>query len=285
MKQNIQFPDGKTVSNFGQGTWKLGDKPEKRESEIQAIQRGIRGGVTTIDTAEMYGDGLSEKLVGEAILPFDPDTLFLISKVYPHHADEKNMFQSCEKTLERLGVDSLDLYLLHWRGHVPLQETIDSFEKLKAQGKIKAWGVSNFDLSDMQELLSLRNGTNCQTNQVLYHLASRGVDVELRDYLSRYHIPIMAYCPIIGQQPALMKRVSKSKVVQSIAEQNGLSIIQLLLCFVLQQKNVLAIPKAGTPEHVESNIACLDIVLADDEINQLNLEFSIPSKPVPLDIV
>lgn len=285
MKQNIQFPDGKTVSNLGQGTWKLGDKPEKRESEIQAIQRGIRGGVTTIDTAEMYGDGLSEKLVGEAILPFDPDTLFLISKVYPHHADEKNMFQSCEKTLERLGVDSLDLYLLHWRGHVPLQETIDSFEKLKAQGKIKAWGVSNFDLSDMQELLSLRNGTNCQTNQVLYHLASRGVDVELRDYLSRYHIPIMAYCPIIGQQPALMKRVSKSKVVQSIAEQNGLSIIQLLLCFVLQQKNVLAIPKAGTPEHVESNIACLDIVLADDEMNQLNLEFPIPSKPVPLDIV
>lgn len=285
MKQNIQFPDGKTVSNLGQGTWKLGDKPEKRESEIQAIQRGIRGGVTTIDTAEMYGDGLSEKLVGEAILPFDPDTLFLISKVYPHHADEKNMFQSCEKTLERLGVDSLDLYLLHWRGHVPLQETIDSFEKLKAQGKIKAWGVSNFDLSDMQELLSLRNGTNCQTNQVLYHLASRGVDVELRDYLSRYHIPIMAYCPIIGQQPALMKRVSKSKVVQSIAEQNGLSIIQLLLCFVLQQKNVLAIPKAGTSEHVESNIACLDIVLADDEMNQLNLEFPIPSKPVPLDIV
>lgn len=284
MKQAIIFPNGREVTNLGQGTWKMAEDYSKRQAEIEALRTGIELGATVLDTAEMYGEGAAEELLGEAIQPYNREDLFLISKVYPYNAGEQNIFHSCEQTLERLGVDELDLYLLHWRGSVPLQETVDCFEELKRQGKIKAWGVSNFDLEDMQELLELEDGQNCQTNQVLYNLASRGIEVVLNDYLKAQGIPVMAYCPIIGQNERDRQRVFASKTVKQIAEKHGLIDHQLLLAFVTQQEQMIAIPKAGSKEHVIQNNDVLSIKLTINEMNLLNEAFPVPTKRVPLDI-
>lgn len=282
MKKTIQFPNGESVLNLGQGTWKLGEDPSKHDQEVDALRTGIDRGLTLIDTAEMYGSGKSEQLVGDAIKPYSREDLFLVSKVYPHNAGEKNIFQSAEQTLQRMGVDELDLYLLHWPGSVPLQETVDCFEELKRQGKIKNWGVSNFDLEDMQELLSLRNGENCQTNQVLYHLASRGIEVVLRDYLRENNIPMMAYCPIIGQEPDLKDKVYNSPTIKNIAKDHGISVIQLLLAFVMQQEQTIAIPKASSSDHVSQNVDVLDISLSKEEMSLLDEAFPAPSERIPL---
>lgn len=284
MKQMIQFPDGREILNLGQGTWKLGDDPSKQEQEIEALRTGIEKGITLVDTAEMYGEGKSERLVGEAIKPYNREELFIVSKVYPHNAGKKNMYASCEKTLERLGVDQLDLYLLHWPGSVPLQETVDCFEELKHQGKIKAWGVSNFDLEDMQELLSLENGENCQTNQVLYHLGSRGIEVALTDYLKEKNIPIMAYCPIIGQEPDIKEKIHNNDTVNQIANKLDISVIQLLLAWVMQQENMIAIPKAGSKDHVLQNSEVLDAELSKEDLTALDKAFPAPKSRVPLRI-
>ncbi|MFL2071319.1 aldo/keto reductase [Marinilactibacillus psychrotolerans] len=282
MKQQIQFPSGQKVLNLGQGTWRLGEEPSKYDQEVDALRIGIEKGVTLIDTAEMYGDGKSEQLVGEAIKPYNRENLFLISKVYPHNAGEQNIFDACDGTLKRLGVEYLDMYLLHWPGSVPLQETVDCFEDLKRQGKIKNWGVSNFDLEDMQNLLSLRNGENCQTNQVMYHMASRGIEVVLRDYMKENNIPLMAYCPIIGQEPELKDKVYNSPVVKQIADAHRISIIQLLLAFVMQQDNTIAIPKASSANHVSQNVDVFDIQLSEEELALLDEAFPAPEKRIPL---
>lgn len=284
MKQTITFPNGRQVLNLGQGTWRMGEDENNREKEIEALRAGIDNGLTLIDSAEMYAEGEAESVAGEAIKPYNRDDLFLVSKVYPTNAGEERMFDSCEKSLKRLGVDELDLYLLHWSGNIPLQETVDCFEELKRQGKIRDWGVSNFDLEDMQELLSLRNGENCQTNQVLYHLASRGIEVVLTDYLKENNIPIMAYCPIIGQEPDLKEKVYNSPIVKRIAEHHDISVIQLLLAFVMQQEQIIAIPKAGSKDHVLQNRDVLDIELTKEEIALLNEAFPVPNKRVPLRI-
>lgn len=284
MKQQIHFPDGQTVLNLGQGTWRLGEDASKHDQEMTALRSGIDRGLTLIDTAEMYGEGQSEKLVGEAIANYNREDLFLVSKVYPHHAGKSDIFDACDQTLERLGVETLDLYLLHWRGRVSLQETVDCFEELKRQGKIKNWGVSNFDLEDMQELLALEGGENCQTNQVLYHLASRGTEVVLQDYLKEKGIPMMAYCPVIGQEPKLKERVYNDSTVKAIADAHDISIIQLLLAFVMQQDNIIAIPKASSKEHVQLNADVLDVTLSEEELNQLDAAFPVPDHRVPLSI-
>lgn len=282
MKQQVQFPNGQKVLNLGQGTWRLGEDPGKHDQEVDALRTGIEKGLTLIDTAEMYGDGKSEKLVGDAIKPYNREDLFLISKVYPHNAGENNIFDACDRTLERLGVDELDLYLLHWPGSVPLQETVDCFEELKRQGKIKNWGVSNFDLENMQELLSLRNGENCQTNQVLYHMASRGIEVVLRDYMRENNIPLMAYCPVIGQEPDLKDKVYNSPTVKQIAKEHNISVIQLLLAFVMHQDNTIAIPKASSADHVSQNVEVFDIKFSKEELALLDEAFPAPSKRIPL---
>lgn len=284
MQKNVKLPNGKEVLNLGQGTWRMGEDENKRDAEIEALRTGIDKGIKMIDTAEMYADGKAEKVVGEAIKPYKREDLFLVSKIYPYNADNERMFGACEQSLERLGTDYLDLYLLHWRGDVPLEETIDSFEELKRQGKIKAWGVSNFDLEDMQELLALKNGSNCQVNQVLYHLASRGIEVELTDYLKENNIPVMAYCPLIGQEPKLKKQVNDSNTVMKIAEKHGITKIQLLLAFVMQQDNMIAIPKAGSKEHVIQNVETLNVELSDDDMEKLNKAFPVPDKREPLDV-
>lgn len=282
MKQEVQFPSGQKVLNLGQGTWRLGEDSSKHDQEVDALRTGIEKGLTLIDTAEMYGDGKSEQLVGEAIKPYNREDLFLISKVYPHNAGENNIFDACDRTLDRLGVDELDLYLLHWPGSVPLQETVDFFEELKRQGKIKNWGVSNFDLENMQELLSLRNGENCQTNQVLYHMASRGIEVVLRDYMRENNIPLMAYCPVIGQEPELKDKVYNSPTVKQIANEHNISVIQLLLAFVMHQDNTIAIPKASSADHVSQNVEVFDIKFSKEELALLDEAFPAPSKRIPL---
>lgn len=282
MKQRLSFPDGRQVLNLGQGTWRMGEDDSNRMKEIEALRTGIDNGLTLIDSAEMYAEGKAESVAGEAIKPYKRDDLFLVSKVYPTNAGEERMFESCEDSLKRLGVNELDMYLLHWPGHIPLQETVDCFEELKRQGKIRAWGVSNFDLEEMQELLSLNNGENCQTNQVLYHLASRGIEVVLHDYLKANNIPIMAYCPIIGQEPDLKEKVHNSPAVKQIAAQHNISIVQLLLAFVMQQEQMIAIPKAGSKDHVMQNRDVLDIKLSNEELALLDEAFPVPDKRVPL---
>lgn len=283
MNKNVTLPNKKEILNLGQGTWRMGEEESKREAEIEALRTGIDKGLYMIDTAEMYADGKAELIVGEAIKPYNREDLFLVSKVYPYNANKERMFDSCEQSLKRLGTDYLDLYLLHWRGDVPLQETIECFEELKRQGKIKAWGVSNFDLEDMQELLSIKNGSNCQVNQVLYHLASRGIEVELTDYLKENTIPVMAYCPLIGQEPELKQKVNDSDAVKQIADKHGITKIQLLLAFVLEQDNMIAIPKAGSKEHVIQNIETLNVKLSDDDMEKLNKAFPVPEEREPLD--
>ncbi|MCC5890536.1 MAG: aldo/keto reductase [Alkalibacterium sp.] len=284
MKKTIVFPNNREVLNLGQGTWRMGEDESKRDAEIEALRTGIDKGLNMIDTAEMYADGKAESIVGAAIKPYKREDLFLVSKIYPYNASKERMFDSCEQSLNRMGTDYIDLYLLHWRGDVPLQETIDCFEELKSQGKIRDWGVSNFDLEDMKELLSLKNGKNCQTNQLLYHLASRGIEAVLTDYLKENNIPVMAYCPIIGQEPELRKKVNESAVVNDIAENHGITTIQLLLAFVLQQDNMIAIPKAGSKEHVVQNIEMFDVKLSDNEMTSLNREFPVPDEREPLDV-
>lgn len=282
MKQRLSFPDGRQVLNLGQGTWRMGEDDSNRMKEIEALRTGIDNGLTLIDSAEMYAEGKAESVAGEAIKPYKRDDLFLVSKVYPTNAGEERMFKSCENSLIRLDVNELDMYLLHWPGHIPLQKTVDCFEELKRQGKIRAWGVSNFDLEEMQELLSLNNGENCQTNQVLYHLASRGIEVVLHDYLKANNIPIMAYCPIIGQEPDLKEKVHNSPAVKQIAAQHNISIVQLLLAFVMQQEQMIAIPKAGSKDHVMQNRDVLDIKLSNEELALLDEAFPVPDKRVPL---
>ncbi|MCC5895535.1 MAG: aldo/keto reductase [Alkalibacterium sp.] len=282
MKQTITFPNGRKVLNLGQGTWGMGEEESRRRNEVEALRTGIDNGLTLIDSAEMYAEGNAERVAGEAITPYNREELFLVSKVYPTNAGEKRMFESCENSLKRLGVNELDLYLLHWPGNIALQETIDCFEELKQQGKIRDWGVSNFDLEDMQELLSLRNGENCQTNQVLYHLASRGIEVVLYDYLRANNIPVMAYCPIIGQEPDLKEKVYESPAVNQIAKHHNISVIQLLLAFVTQYEQMIAIPKAGSKDHVIQNRQALNIELTNDEMAMLNEAFPAPEKRIPL---
>lgn len=276
--------DGTTVPTLGLGTWYLGEKPCQEQQEIAALRTGIEGGATLIDTAEMYGDGKSELLVGKAIAPFDRESLFLISKVYPWNAGRRSIFEACERSLRRLNTEYLDLYLLHWRGSVPLTETIFCMEQLVAQGKIRRWGVSNLDLDDMQELRSLPGGGSCQANEVLYHLGSRGIEYELWPWLRSRHIPVIAYCPLL-QGGTLRHSVTKSPVVREIAAHHGATPMQILLAFVLQQAQVIAIPRSGNPAHVRENLSAAEIVLTQAELSALDTAFPPPDQPTPLDIV
>ena len=192
----ITLASGATVPALGQGTWYLGDDPAARAREISALRTGVGAGMRLIDTAEMYGGGRSEKLVGEAIANTPREELFLVSKVLPENAGEKHIFQCCDATMKRMGVDYLDLYLLHWRGSVPLAETVRCLEQLKEMGKIKNWGVSNFDIDDMEELWRIPQGRNCQVNQVLYHMGSRGIEYSLLPWMREHQVALMAYCPL-----------------------------------------------------------------------------------------
>ena len=283
MYKKIILPDGTEIGNMGIGTWYLGDTQKTKAEEIASIRYAIENGVTTIDTAEMYGNGNSEILIGEAIKGYNREKLFIISKVLPSNAGRGRIFQACERTLKRLGTDYLDLYLLHWRGMIPFEETIECMEELKRRGKIRRWGVSNMDIDDMEEILECRDGENCCVNQVLYHLGSRGIEYSLKPFTDRNNIPTIAYCPI-AQGGRLRKKILDSSAVKQIAEKYNITPIQVLLSFVLQQDNMIAIPKAATLDHMKENIKCLEIEFSKEDMEILNKEFPSPTRKMPLDI-
>ena len=236
----LTLKNGTSVPRLGLGTWYLGEKLSAREEEIRALQTGIENGMTLIDTAEMYGRGLSEQLVGQAIRDYDRQKLFLVSKVLPQNAGEKSIGKSINHTLRLMRTDYLDLYLLHWRGSIPLEETVQCMEELVKEGKIRAWGVSNFDIDDMEELFALPDGKNCAVNQVLYHLGSRGIEYSLKPWMDEHKVALMAYCPL-AQGGELKEKLMHHQVLNQIAKNHQISLPQLLLSFVLHMENTIAI--------------------------------------------
>ncbi|ULO06159.1 aldo/keto reductase [Paenibacillus sp. 19GGS1-52] len=283
ISNRLLLSDGASVPRIGQGTWFMGDSEAHREEEIAALRLGVELGLDLIDTAEMYGDGRSEELVGEALEGIR-EKVFLVSKVYPYHAGNEHLARSCEESLSRLKTDHLDLYLLHWRGNIPLEETVEGMEKLVAAGKIARWGVSNLDMGDMKELLHIAEGTHCVTNQVLYHLGSRGIEHELLPWLRGHKIPVMAYSPL-AQAGSLRKGLLESEAVQEIALTHGVSPLQVLLAWSIRDGDIIAIPKAGTMKHVAENAAAGLITFTKDDLWKLEDAFPRPSWKVPLDMI
>ncbi|WP_424768493.1 aldo/keto reductase [Paenibacillus sp. sgz302251] len=282
-ERKVKLPDGMELPRLGQGTWYIGDDPAKKADEIRTLRLGVELGMSLIDTAEMYGEGRSEDRVGEAIQGIRDD-VFLVSKVYPHNAGLERIVRSCDASLKRLRTDYLDLYLLHWRGSVPLSETIEGMERLVASGKIKRWGVSNFDKPDMKELTSLAAGTHCAVNQVLYHLGSRGIEYDLLPWLSERHIPVMAYSPM-AQAGSLRQGLTHNEAVIDIADSHGVTPLQLMLAWTIRHENVIAIPKASTEEHVLQNAATALIELSEEDLRRLDEVYPKPSRKVPLDMI
>lgn len=280
----ITLKDGSKMPRLGMGAWCLGDDPASYGSELEALQAGIDAGMTLIDTAEMYGSGRSESLVGEAIKGYEREKLFLVSKVYPYNAGKGSIENSIENSLKRLGTDYLDLYLLHWRGSIPLSHTVQCMEELVRQGLIKNWGVSNFDTDDMEELMTVPDGSKCAVNQVLYHLGSRGIEYDLLPWMEKNNIPVMAYCPI-AQAGALRSSLVRNPVLNKIAEKYGISVVQLLLLFVLSRENVIAIPRSSKKAHVIENSRTLDLKLSREDLALMDREFPPPTKKTYLDIV
>jgi diketogulonate reductase-like aldo/keto reductase len=283
MDKTIAFDDRTRLPAIGQGTWYMGEEAARRGEEVAALQAGLDAGLTLIDTAEMYAEGGAEEVVGEA-LRGRRDSAFIVSKVYPWHAGEVDAIEACERSLQRLDTDRLDLYLLHWRGNVPLEETIRAMERLQQQGKILRWGVSNFDVDDLQELLSEPGGARCATNQVLYHLASRGIEFDLLPECQQRQMPVMAYCPL-AQAGRLRQALFADSTLVEIAQQKGISVAQLLLAWVIRKEGVMAIPKASSQAHVKENAAALHIRLDDDELARINKAFPPPQRKMALDVV
>jgi len=283
MDKTIAFDDRTRLPAIGQGTWYMGEEAARRGEEVAALQAGLDAGLTLIDTAEMYAEGGAEEVVGEA-LRGRRDSAFIVSKVYPWHAGEVDAVEACERSLRRLDTDRLDLYLLHWRGNVPLEETIRAMETLQQQGKILRWGVSNFDVDDLQELLSEPGGARCATNQVLYHLASRGIEFDLLPECQQCQMPVMAYCPL-AQAGRLRQALFADSTLVEIAQQKGISVAQLLLAWVIRKEGVMAIPKASSQAHVNENAAALQIRLEDDELARINKAFPPPQRKMALDVV
>ncbi len=266
---------GVPVPVIGQGTWRMGEHPDQHRAEVAALQLGIDEGMTLIDTAEMYGEGGAETVVGEAIRG-RRDQVFLVSKVYPHNASQKGTARACEASLQRLGTDYIDLYLLHWRGQYPLEETVDAFERLREAGKIGRWGVSNFDVADLQELAS----PVCATNQVLYNIEERGIEFDLLPWWQQHHLPLMAYCPI-AQGGALLS----SQTLKQIAHRHEATPAQVALAWVLRQDGVIAIPKAVSPEHVRLNAAAARLTLDEHDLDAIDRVFGAPKRKHPLAMV
>lgn len=274
---------GGAIPRLGMGTWFLGEGRRPAREEEAAMLAGIDAGLRLIDTAEMYGGGRAEELVGRVLEQRPRDQLFLVSKVYPHNAGRDHIFRACEGSLRRMGTDYLDLYLLHWRGSVPLQETVSAMEELVLQGKIRHWGVSNFDLEDMQELFDCYCGDRCAVNQVLYHLGSRGIEVALRPWQEEHGVVTMAYCPL-AQAGALRRGLTTHPAVTEAARELGLTPMQVLLGFVLAQDHMAAIPRTGSAEHMALNAAMERISLPGEVMARLDQAFPAPRRRVPLDM-
>ena len=266
---------GVEVPVIGQGTWRMGEDSSQRASEVAALRQGIELGMTLIDSAEMYAEGGAEEMVGEAIAG-QRDKVFLVSKVYPHNASRQGIPLACERSLKRLGTDYIDLYLLHWRGQYPLEETVEAFERLRESGKIGRWGVSNFDLDDLHELAN----PACATNQVLYNLEQRGIEFDLLPWSQQQRLPVMAYCPI-GQGGHMLAHAT----LKQVAARHAATPAQVALAWILRQEGVIAIPKAVRPEHVKLNAQAQDIRLEPGDLEALDQAFHAPQRKQRLAMV
>jgi diketogulonate reductase-like aldo/keto reductase len=272
------LPSGEAIPVLGQGTWHLAEDPGRREEELQALRLGLELGMTLIDTAEMYSDGAAEELVGEAIAG-RRNEVFLVSKVLPQNATRSGTISACERSLRRLKTDHLDLYLLHWRGETALEETLAAFAALVRSGKIRRWGVSNFDVPDMEELVGLRGGSTVESDQVLYNLMRRGIEFDLLPWCRKRRIPVMAYSPVE------QGRIAVSSELQDIATRHGATPAQVALAWLMRQEGLIAIPKAGTPEHVRENRAALDLALEEEDLVELDRIFPPPRRKIPLQML
>jgi diketogulonate reductase-like aldo/keto reductase len=278
--KTVSWPSGRTVPALGQGTWNMGEDASQAKREIAALQLGLDLGMTLIDTAEMYGEGGAEKVVGQAIAG-RRDEVYLVSKVYPHNADRKGAQAACERSLKRLNVECIDLYLLHWPGSVPLDETLDVFQRLQKAGKIRDYGLSNFDTEGMQEAFDLPGGAAVATDQVLYNLGRRGIEWDLLPWCRQHKMPLMAYSPLEStgkEQAALLG----NPALKALADAHDATPAQIALAWVLHQEGVLAIPKASDPAHVRGNRAAADIVLSAHDLAALDRAFPPPRSARPL---
>ncbi|ESY18899.1 aldo/keto reductase [Mesorhizobium sp. LNJC394B00] len=272
------LPSGEAVQVLGQGTWKMGEDSRRRAGEVNALKLGLDLGITLIDTAEMYASGGAEEVVAEAIAG-RRDELFLVSKVLPSNASRTGVARACENSLKRLRTDRIDLYLLHWPGSVPLSETVEAFEALKEAGKIRHWGVSNFDTDEMEELTGLSSGDHVQTNQVLYNLSRRGPEFDLAPWSRQRGIPLMAYSPV--EQGAL----ARNSRLETIAARHNATAAQIALAWVIAQPGVIAIPKASSHDHVRQNVAALDIRLTAEDLAELDRAFPPPTRKRGLEMI
>ncbi|PVE56671.1 aldo/keto reductase [Rhizobium rhizogenes] len=271
----LTLPSGRDIPALGIGTWNMGESHAEEAQEVASIRKAVELGMTVVDTAEMYADGRSEEIVGKAIADLR-DEVFLVSKVYPFNASATGTIEACERSLKRLGVDHLDLYLLHWRGSHPLEETVAAFEKLKQSGKIRDWGVSNFDTDDMEELFEVENGHNCAVNQVLYNLSRRGVEYDLLPWCQEKGLPLMAYSPIE------QGRILNNHELIRIAKAYQATPAQVALAFLLERDGVLAIPKSAKPERVEENRGATDLDISDEDWASLDAAFPPPTRKTSL---
>jgi diketogulonate reductase-like aldo/keto reductase len=277
--RTITLPGGEHIPALGIGTWNMGDHRQARAGEVAALQLAVDLGMTVVDTAEMYGNGAAESLVAEA-LGDRRERVFLVSKVLPQHATRRGTISACEASLRRLKTDRLDLYLLHWRGGVPLEETVDAFTTLQRDGKIRHWGVSNLDTGDMNELEAVASrGGAPAVNQVLYNLMRRGIEFDLLPWCRARRIPIMAYSPLE------QSRLSKHRTLVAMSSRLGRTPSQIALAWVLRQPDVIAIPKAGRVEHVRENRAALDLSLTPEDIAELDRAFPPPVRKTALEMI
>lgn len=273
----IQFPDGTKVPVLGQGTWKFGEGERDETEEVAALHAGVELGMTLIDTAEMYGEGAAEKIVGRAIEGMR-DRVYLVTKAYPHHASRRELPLACERSLQRLGTDVIDLYLLHWRGPTPLAEIVEAFESLRASGKIRRWGVSNFDTDDMEELGA--EADDCATNQVLYNPEAREIEFDLLPWCQERQMQVMAYSPV-GQAGRLLK----CKALLEVARRHDATTAQIAIAWALRHPGVIAIPKASSVDHVRENAAAASIKLTVDDLAAIDAAYPPPKKKRPLQML
>jgi len=272
--KTVELPTGERIPAFGLGTWRMGESARARRAEVEAVRVALEIGYRLVDTAEMYGEGGAEEVVGEALAagPVPRDAVFLVSKVYPHNASREGTVAACERSLARLRTDRIDLYLLHWRGSVPLAETVAAFEHLRETGKIRHWGVSNFDVDDLRELREVDDGERCAMNQVYYSAGQRGIEFDLLPWQRQQRLPLMAYCPI--DQGAL----AGNRALQGIARTKGVTAAQVALAWVLRQPDVIAIPKAVQAAHLRENLAAASIELSAAELARIDAAFAPPTR-------
>ena len=278
--KRLLLPSGSEMPVLGQGTWNMGEDPGARRDEVAALRLGMELGVTLIDTAEMYGEGGAEEVVGEAIAG-RRDEVFIVSKVYPHNADRAGVQAACERSLRRLGLERIDLYLLHWRGNVPIRETLEAFMRLREQGKIGDFGVSNFDLDDMREAAALPGGDLIATDQVLYNLSQRGIEWDLLTWCRERRMPVMAYSPLVSSSQEQGGMLGNPQLA-AVARRHGVTPARVALAWLLRQEGVAVIPKAVRPEHVRDNRAALDLNLTPEDLAQLDAGFPAPRRRRPL---